>query len=465
MKMQRLVYNVSLSLLLSVSLSLRLAAQPDDPLGRWQLETVTLRDESKLEGLVQGESKTEIDFAQIVQPPGKPMYAVIRGIPRSDVLKIHKLEEKQHEQLVGRFARFRNRAVIEAGRMDEVLLEESPRGGGSLEYRGPWFTLTSAAAEEPTRRSIVRIEQMFRAYRTLLPPRVERPQRLEIELFGSLDQYRGRLRGLDLSLESAAFYSPRERTILAGSDLDLFAERLQQVRREHEAARRELEQLEAEHTKTLAALSAELKAAGFSAEEAAAEIRQRKAAWTAEIEALSTANLQRARANEQKFGDVTRQMFLRLDHEAFHAYLDTYVFPHEKGHVPRWLNEGLAQIFETGQFDGESLRIDAPDRGKLAALRADLAGAEPLSLGRLLLAEEREFLGPHGTGLPQRHYLYSWGLAWYLAFDQNLLGSSRLEEYVAVMSKNPDPLAAFEKFTGQPLGQFERAWRKAMLER
>ena len=33
--------------------------------------------------------------------------------------------------------------------------------------------------------------------------------------------------------------------------------------------------------------------------------------------------------------------------------------------VPRWLNEGLAQVFEGGQLESGSLRIDAPDRVKL----------------------------------------------------------------------------------------------------
>ena len=206
---------------------------PDSAPGRWKLETLTLKDESQLRGLILSRSPVEIDFAQVIQPPGKPMYAVIRGIPRQKVAKIERLDEAEHLALFQRFAVFRNRAVIEAGRMDQLeLTSQSAMAARVLDYARPLVRRsTSTADDEQTRRCLVRIEQLFRAYRTLLPPRVERPRRLRVELFGSLDQYRDRLRERDFDLENAAFYSPREATILAASDLNLFAERLAQVRR------------------------------------------------------------------------------------------------------------------------------------------------------------------------------------------------------------------------------------------
>lgn len=461
-----------LSLHLSISLSLfvvaltadRTCAQaPDAPPGRWQLETLQLKSGTEYRGLIQSQSDTEIDFAEIVQPPGKPMYAVIRGIARDAVEKLDRLDDAGHERLAARFRRFRHKALIELGRMEQVALREESRDGSPHQvYDGPWFMLSSSSDAERTRQCVVRIEQIFRAYRTLLPPRIDEPQPLFVTLYGSLDDYRGRLRRLDLSLDNAAFYSPRERTILAGSDLNLFAERLNQVRREHEEVKQNYGRLDAEYVKTLAALSIDLKAGGFSDDEAAAEIRQRKATWKAEMDQILAANVQRQRTNEQKFAEVTRQMFARLYHEAFHAYLDTFVYPHDSHHVPRWLNEGLAQVFETGQLDGDSLRIDAPDRDRLRRLREDLA-AQPLPLAQLLTAQEREFLGPHGDSSSQRHYLYAWGLAYYLAFDEGLLTTARLDDYVARDAKRQGPIARFERLVNQPLPQFERRWREQMV--
>jgi hypothetical protein len=435
---------------------------PDDPPGRWRLETVTLKSGTQFRGLVQSQREGDVDFAEILQPPGKPMYAVVRGLAGDEIEKIDRLPEAEHAELVARFHRFRHRAVIEADRMEQVVLTEEMRDGAPVRlYRGPWFTLSSTTDDERTRQCVVRIEQIFRAYRTLLPPRAVKSEGLSVALYGSLDDYRGRLRRLDLSLDNAAFYSPRERTILAGSDLNLFAERLAQVRSEHDQIKRTYARLDAEFAKSLGSLSDSLKAGGFSAEEAAAEIRQRKATWKEQMEEVLAANAQRQRTNEQKFGDVTGQMFARLYHEAFHAWLDNFVYPHDDHHVPRWLNEGLAQVFETGQLDGESLRIDAPDRDRLQRLQQDLA-AQPLPLAQLLTAQEREFLGFHGERSSQRHYLYAWGLAYYLAFEENLLATPRLEAYVAESAERLDPIARFERLANQPLPQFEKRWREAM---
>lgn len=444
-------------------ISALLLAQPaDDPPGRWKLETLTLADGKQYRGVVQEERAEIIEFAEIVQPAGKPMHAVIRGIPRPLASKLQKLSPAEHQELVARFARFRHRAIIEAGRLDEVKLElDNSSGLVVRRYTGPWFTLTSTADDEQTRRCVVRIEQMFRGYRTLLPPRVSQPQPLAVMLYGSLDDYRQRLRMLDLTLDNAAFYSARERTIFAGSDLNLFGERLAQVRREHEQVRQTYAKLDSQHGEAMNALNAELKAAGFTNEDAAGEIRQRRATWKSQMDEALAANAERQRTNERKFAEVTGQMFTRLTHEAFHAYLGTFVFPEGRQHVPRWLNEGLAQVFETGQLDGDSLRLDAPDRDRLKRLRADLA-QQPLPLALLLTAQEREFLGPHAAETSQRHYLYAWGVAHYLTFHANLLASPRLDDYVATPAQPADPIARFERLVGQSLADFEKEWQAAM---
>ena len=428
------------------------------------MEAVVLKDQTRLEGLIQGQTDAEIDFAQILQPPGKPMYAVIRGISRSGVARFERLPYAEHEQLAERFATFRNRAVIEAGRMEEVALhEESGDSGRELVYQGSWFELRSTADNEQTRRCVVRIEQIFRAFRTVLPPRVDGSRKLNVRVFGSLDQYRSRLRRLDLDLSNVAFYSARERTILAGSDLNVFAQRLAQVRAEHERVKKEYSRLDDEYARSLAALNEQLKTAGFTPAEIAAEIRLRKAAWKEEMESALAANLEHQRANEQKFADVTSAMFAQLYHEAFHAYLDAFVYPQGEHHVPRWLNEGLAQVFESGQLEGDSLRIDAADPVKLARLKEELRSGNRLPLARLLTAEEREFLGPHSAEAPRRHYLYSWGLTNYLVFHQNLLSGERLDKYVSADTQHVDPITRFEQLTGQPIAEFEAAWREAML--
>src|SRR5208283_1264672 len=70
-------------------------------------------------------------------------------------------------------------------------------------------------------------------------------------------------------------------------------------------------------------------------------------------QAIASANT----TNEELFQKATQQLFQTLYHEAFHAYLANFVFPPSEGTVPRWLNEGLAQIFETALVEAGELRV------------------------------------------------------------------------------------------------------------
>ena len=169
--------------------------------------------------------------------------------------------------------------------------------------------------------------------------------------------------------------------------------------------------------------------------------------------------------NVEEFNRVTDRMFVRLYHEAFHAYLENYVYPQADHDVPRWLNEGLAQVFEGGQLEYGSLRLDAPDANRLKALQQDLRSPQVLPLAELLTADESRFLvlHPGGAQASQRYYLYSWGLAYYLAFRQPILETPALDHYVEQAAGKRPPIERFEKLVGMPLAEFEANWRTEML--
>ena len=444
------------------------------PPGRWPLETLRLHNGTEYRGLVLAERDSEIDFAEIVQPAGKPMHAVIRGVERGHIAELKRLDAPQHQQLEERFRMFRNRAFIEAGRMEEVELTTQKRGGTNYKvYDGEWFDLLATTDDESARKCVVRVEQIFRAYRTLLPPRVEsenvhpenkRGQKLQVHLYGSMADYRAALRQLGLSINNPACYAPKQRLILAGGELTAFAERLAQTRQESETLRKEYARLDVEFAKSLNRLSGELKQSGFTPDEITSELRLRKTSWKTEMENALAKATEIDRRNTARFREVTQQMFARLNHEAFHAYLDLHVYPHERQHVPRWLNEGLAQVFEYAELEGDTLRIDAPDRARLAALQSDRA---TLPLATLLTTSDNEFLANKFGGIStgtnvQRTYLYSWALAHHLAFQEYRLTGKPLDEYVAAGAAE-DPIARFEKLVEMPLADFERAFRQAML--
>ena len=205
--------------------------------------------------------------------------------------------------------------------------------------------------------------------------------------------------------------------------------------------------------------------AGFSADEAAAEIRQRKATWKEQMEAtFLPPTAQRQRTNEQKFADVTGQMFARLDHEAFHAYLDTFVYPHDQHHVPRWLNEGWPRSSKRASSTAIRCGSTPPTRSRLAQrLRGRAWRSRPAAPA----GAAPDGAGARVSRATRRHQLAA---ALSLCLGSGLLpgvpgepaGHAALDEYVAAEAQQLDPIARFERLVGQPLPKFERQWREAM---
>jgi hypothetical protein len=438
------------------------AVHDDPPLDEWQFETVEHVDGTVRQGLILAEGETEIELFEILRPPGKPMFAVIRPIQKEEITAIQRLEKPQRQRLIERVDSFRRRARIEAGRMEDVeLRQEIIDQATRWIYDGTWFRLESTTDEQLTRRCIVRIEQIFRAYRQILPPRVQPSGRLLIELFGTMDQYRRRVHQSGLDIVHPAFFCSVENRIVAGSDLNAYAQRLRDSQAHHAQVRREYRTRHQAFPSTLSAVLDELRRLGYGEAEIELESRLRRSVWQREYDTAMARIDSVERRNQARFAEVTQQMFAMLYHEAFHAYVQNYVLPASPSQMPRWLNEGLAQIFETAQLDGDTLRIDAPDVARLRALQSDLSGPEPLRIAQVLEAPDDHFLDSFQGDTAERLYLYAWGIAYYLTYEQDLLGTKRLDEFLA----NPEkfgPVARFTKLTGTPLASFEAAWQAAM---
>jgi hypothetical protein len=431
----------------------------------WHFELLTLKNKTVYQGLLLGTTRDELEFAHIVQRPGKPMSAIVRVIPGGTVKRFDRLPPDQRDVLAARFHLFQRRATIEARNMETIKLRPLEGGDGSrLLYEGQWFELVSFADNESTRRCVVRIEQMFAGFRQILPPRLEPRDRLRILLFGSMDEFRGQLRRWNLQIENPAFYSPAQNMIVAGGDLSRFGEQLARVRSDHEKLLRRFNELEGAFQRRLAKVSRELVAGGFQRQEIKAELALRRTTWREQQTRLQRDIKEANRRNDTAFSEVTDRMLRRLYHEGFHAYLENFVFPHHEFHVDRWLNEGLAQIFENGQFDVKVLRLDAPDAALLAKLQQDLTSQSPLRLVQLLTAADSNFLRRHADDNPDRWYLYAWGVAYFLAFERDLLDGDALTNYFEPLSKARPELARFEDLVGEPLDTFEIRWRDYMMK-
>ncbi len=434
----------------------------------WKFDRIALATGKTIDGLILADDGvTGMEFMEVRRLPGKPMNLVVRPIERRMIASVESLNDAERKILRGRLDRFMHRAKFEARRMDDIKLSSQTRDEGrQWNYHGNWFWLESTADEQTSRRAAVRIEQIFTAYRQLLPPQRSPQRHLKIMLFGAEPQYAAFLRGLGLEIANPAFFAADFNIVAAGSDINRFNEQLATTRAEHKAVKDRLDAEFAQLPARLAALAEQMRRKGIAASERKAVIAAEQRRQQERREKLLDDIAQADRRNANKFLQVTDDMYSRLYHEAFHAYLDNYVYPHHEFDVPRWLNEGLALTFEGGQLESDTLRIDAPNRRALRALHADLRGPNPLPLSELLSADADAFLPAHrgGDTAAARLYAYSWGLAYHLTFERSLLDSAAFAEFISPASGKQPAIKRLEHLVGEPLDVFESKWRTAMLK-
>jgi hypothetical protein len=430
----------------------------------WPLERVTLTDGKSYQGLIESEGPSSIEFVEVRRPRGKPMFLVVRPIDRKSIAKWERLSALEQQELRSRLEKYKQRALVEGRRMEDLAVAATRHDGIVVwHYQGNLFSLESTADELMTRRLIVRLGQIFTAYQQLFPPRWIASGRLHIRIFGSTDQYREALKEVGLEIKNPAVFLADKNMILAGSEMNRFDAELAQINRQHRQIKQQLDALAADMPARLKGLGESLKKNDVPPAERQKLLSAEKGKWDDQRKAARKKIATLERKNAAKFNEVAGLMFTRLAHEAFHAYLEVYVYPRQVYDVPRWLNEGLAQTFEAGLLEADTLRIDAPNLVALGQLQSDLRGAAPLELAELLWAGSQTFLSAH-AGNASRSYYYSWGLAYYLAFEQGVFGRPQFNAYLSPTAATMDAVERFEKLVGMPLDEFQQHWRRTMLE-
>jgi hypothetical protein len=423
--------------------------------GEWKYDVVYRKGGVQIRGLVLVETPTMIRVQCISRRPGSPTVVYPIELPREEVLRVELLPDDDREQLRHRLEALRQerRVLIDHLRLldpgatsprrsgDVVELRPTswvlPGKAAALEYRSTHFDLISSARREVVELAALHLEQIYAAYARSLPPRTTAaPTR--IILAGSLADYQELLRGSGLTLTNPAFYDSERNRVVCVSTLERLADDLERTRKHHTQLLAQLKERE----------------------------NQLKEAYRGTVPAAIKAPLEEARKdieatearNTRVFRRARERLFQRLYHEAFHAYLANFVYPTADATVPRWLNEGLAQIFETAIVEVGELRIGHADPERLAAVRQALAEDRLLPLDDLLRAGANKFQVAHSGDrqVSDRHYLASWALAYYLTFDQKILGTPALDEYTRSLRRGTDTVEAFRTLVKRPLAEFEK---------
>jgi hypothetical protein len=425
------------------------SADDDD----WKYEVLHLKNGETMRGLIVRETPAEISFQSVRRKPGRPTLVFPITLPRDQIDSIDNLDEIERDRLAARIKALDPSGKGELLRMQNLDLKAAPWGkdgkGKALSYQSVYFQLVSNSRDDIVRRSAVRLEQVYFAYTRHLPPRFESADATTILLAQSLADYQKLVKDQGSNLLNPAYYDAADNKVVCYCELQKLGDEMEKVRSHHQQLLDDFDAREAELKK-------------IYKNKVPPELQTPIADGRKKVHDVIEKN---EKAFKKAFEDGTRRLMQRLYHEAFHAYLNNFVYPPSEGELPRWLNEGLAQVFEFAILDGEEIRVGQVEKERLARAQDALKKGDLVGVADLLKSGSKQFLVAHATESQDsdRYYVTSWAVAHYLLFDRRVLGTKAMDEYVHALHRKRDPLDSFKELIGQPLPRFEKDF-KAYLE-
>ncbi len=431
------------------------SAQPPGESVPWKFDELLLLNGSKFIGLVLEDSTDNVRFRIVSRQPGRPTVTLTTTFAKSEVVSTRKLSDADRKRLTDRLAELDPSGNGERARMDALELQPADwngKSGGGKRYDSDYFTLVTGAPDEVARRAAVRLEQLSAALRRFFPPQAGATRPTLVLLAPDLVQYRTLIGKTIGPVLNPALYDPVANRIVCGSDLARLGTELTGTRIHHQGQLADIDKYEGEVKKLYKGQKGELD------------------------RYLEVVRIQRQKvkateaANDAAFDKATAQLFAVLYHEAFHAYVGTFVYPPATreavaagtatGELPRWLNEGLAQLFETAILEAGELRVDHLDADRLTRVKALLkqGGGGLVPLHELLRAGADSFLAVHADQktASDRAYLTSWAVAAHLMFAKRAMGSDSLVTYLKSLNSGGDPVKAFETWVGKDVAAYEK---------
>jgi len=447
--------------------------------GAWKLESLRLHDGRRLEGLVvepaaAGEHRdptAPIGFVQVVQPPGRMMELITWApISAARIAAIEPLPAAEHALLAKRVDEFRNRRGRQHAAETAVTLVRDD-GDEAWRYAGRWFAMRSTADPSLTRKAVVLLEQVFAALEALVPlppaPGNGSAPPLLVTLCGTAAEYRGVQETLGVAADHPALYVPARGQLVAGSDLPAMIEQERIAADSLALTEREIVDRDRSFEVDVRRLAGDLEKQGIPAGKRAEVVHAARSRWQRERDEMLAEVVAARRDNAANVADARRAFAARLTHEAWHAYATRRLFATGRRPLPPWLDEGLAQVFETAPLEAGELRLDAPDPLRFKALEELLTGRDAPPLVDLLRAGQSQFLIGHAGGrkASQQSYLMAWGLAFHLAVLEPVLTPASLAAICEPVDAADESarVVEFERLVGMPIAEFDAAWRRQIL--
>lgn len=435
------------------------AAEPVGKGVRWPMDEVTLKNGATFRGQILNEGASGVNFQVVRRIPGRPTVTLTTFFARREIDSVKRLKPAERAALNRKLAELDPNGDGERERMETLELAAADWLGtpnAARRYESDQFVLVSGASEEITRRAAVRLEQIYAAFGRLLPARHAAAGPTTVLLAATGEDYAKLIGPAAGPLLNPAIFDPATNRIVCGRDLRKLSEDLTAARAHHLRQLADLAKYEADVRQLYKNNRADL---DRFLDAAAKERRRIRAA---------------EHANGALFDAATRQLFALLYHEAFHSYAANFVYPplpaadvragKGTGELPRWLNEGLAQLFETAVLEAGELRVGHADAKRLERVHDRLrgkGGKPPVGLvpvADLLRAGRDRFLAAHADDRDgaDQSYLTSWAATYYLTFEKRAVGTKEFDEYLTTVNGGGDPVNAFEKWVGQDAATFDR---------
>ena len=318
----------------------------------WPFDILKLKNGAVHKGLLLEENPSGIRFKIVGRSPGRPTVTLIVRFAQTEVAKLEKLSDEDRDVLASKLKEIDSSPETEARRLEKLELKRVDwleKKDAGLRYDSDRFSLVSDAPEEVIRRAAYRLENVYAAYARFMPPRFAGGTPTVIYVHQSMAGYLKAVPG-GKAIKNPAFYEPSANRIVCGTDLLKLGNDLAGFDAD---AKKESERLAAEEAKII-------------------EKYGKKPDLHRHLQPIKDQRneiLRAARYNDGVFEQATRQLFQTLYHEAFHAYVGSFVYPSNgNGRSIRRANSGLAQ-----RGDGPGVR-DSGLRGRRVADRPRRAG-------------------------------------------------------------------------------------------
>ncbi len=421
--------------------------------------TVRLNDGREMLGWVGGDGGRWLYLGELVPGHREPCALVLRPVGREAVAEVTLVHEGSGP--ADPFAAPLRGARFAAIPPEEVVLGASgPAEFGAWNYTGGGFSLESSLGELETRRAAAEIERAFAVFRHFFPPRTHPEDRPRFLLAGGETAFPDRFSSEGLSLENPAVFLREQNVVLVGSDWSSADLRRRLIEANERSLREEIERLRAGIDVRVAELTERLRKApgGPQRRDYARFLAAERRRMEQAIEERQAELLRYQREREAIERQAYSHLLALLRHEAWHAYLENYLFPSARYDVPLWLDEGLAMVFEGAEVDGGYLRADVLSRRTVEGLRA--ANDESALPVRELLGAGPEAFLDRRPARAARYYAHAGALVHFLLFEWEALEGDRLAAYLAAGEGGADATARFELLVGVPLADFVRHWRR-----